>query len=113
MTGERQVGTVKRFDPERGFGFIARSGADDVFVHQTDVDRAGLGTLSVGERVYFTPERTARGYHARNLARVDPIAQPVEPAHAAPRLDTANSFQFGPDYLRDGYLESNDGKRHR
>ena len=112
MTTEREIGTVKRFDPERGFGFNARRGADDVFVHQTDIDRAGLGTLCAGERVCFTLERTMRGYQARNLTRADPVAQQAEPARSVARPDTVTDFQFGPNYLRGGYFEEKDGKHY-
>jgi cold shock protein len=50
------TGTVKWFDEYRGFGFIQLDGADDdddVFVHVSAVQEAGLGTLHQGERVSF------------------------------------------------------------
>lgn len=48
------VGTVKFFNSAKGFGFIAPEGGDkDVFVHISAVERAGLGTLTEGQRVEF------------------------------------------------------------
>jgi cold shock protein len=48
------IGTVKWFSPIKGFGFIQpEGGGDDVFVHVTAVERAGLGTLTEGQRVSY------------------------------------------------------------
>ena len=54
------TGTVKWFNPGKGFGFIAPSdGSKDVFVHISAVDRSGLGPLTEGQKVSFdvTSER--------------------------------------------------------
>lgn len=48
------TGTVKWFNPTKGFGFIQpESGGDDVFVHISAVEKAGLGTLAEGQRVSY------------------------------------------------------------
>jgi CspA family cold shock protein len=48
------VGTVKWFNPQKGFGFILpESGGADVFVHISAVEKAGLATLSDGQKVSF------------------------------------------------------------
>jgi len=48
------IGTVKWFNPGKGFGFIQpEDGSRDVFVHISAVERSGLGTLSEGQRVSF------------------------------------------------------------
>ena len=48
------VGTVKWFNPTKGFGFIQPDeGGADVFVHISAVERAGLSTLNEGQRVDF------------------------------------------------------------
>ncbi len=53
------VGRVKWFNIGRGFGFIApKSGSIDVFVQLTDVRKAGLDSLHVGERVSYDLERS-------------------------------------------------------
>jgi CspA family cold shock protein len=47
-------GTVKRFDGERGFGFIATDGGGaDVFVHYSEIDAGGFRSLDEGQRVEF------------------------------------------------------------
>lgn len=48
------TGTVKWFNSQKGFGFIEREGGgNDVFVHISAVERAGLGTLQEGQKVSF------------------------------------------------------------
>jgi cold shock protein len=49
-----QVGTVKFFNTQKGFGFIQpEDGSKDVFVHISAVERANLGTLREGQKVRF------------------------------------------------------------
>jgi len=46
------TGTVKWFNPTKGYGFIQpQGGGQDVFVHISAVERAGLGTLNEGQQV--------------------------------------------------------------
>jgi cold shock protein len=47
-------GTVKWFNPTKGYGFIQPSGGGrDVFVHISAVERAGFGTLNEGQQVEY------------------------------------------------------------
>ena len=56
------VGTVKWFNPQKGFGFIQQeSGGADVFVHISAVEQAGLTTLNEGQRVSFDLESGRQG----------------------------------------------------
>jgi CspA family cold shock protein len=49
-----QKGTVKWFNPTKGYGFIKpASGDKDVFVHISAVERAGLSTLNDGQEIEF------------------------------------------------------------
>ena len=55
-------GTVKWFNPQKGFGFIQPTdGSKDVFVHISAVERAGLGTLNEGQQVSFDLEQGQQG----------------------------------------------------
>jgi CspA family cold shock protein len=48
------TGTVKWFNPTKGYGFIEREdGGQDVFVHVSAVEQAGMETLKEGQRVSF------------------------------------------------------------
>jgi CspA family cold shock protein len=48
------TGTVKWFNPQKGFGFIQPSdGSQDVFVHISAVERAGLSSLNEGQKVNY------------------------------------------------------------
>jgi CspA family cold shock protein len=48
------TGTVKWFNSQKGFGFIQpENGGNDVFVHISAVERAGMGTLNEGQKLSF------------------------------------------------------------
>ncbi len=56
------IGTVKWFNPTKGFGFIQpQDGTKDVFVHISAVERSGLGSLNEGQKVSFELERDRQG----------------------------------------------------
>jgi len=56
-----KIGTVKWFNATKGFGFIQPDdGGQDVFVHISAVERAGLGSLSEGQKLSFELERDPR-----------------------------------------------------
>ncbi|HKR90577.1 MAG TPA: cold-shock protein [Phenylobacterium sp.] len=56
-----QFGSVKWFNPTKGFGFIQpEDGGADVFVHISAVERAGMATLNEGQRIGFELERDKR-----------------------------------------------------
>ena len=65
--GERTTGTVKWFNASKGFGFIARDGGEDVFVHQSAIQAKGYRTLEEGQRVEFEVEMGAKGPKATNV----------------------------------------------
>ncbi len=56
------TGTVKFFNADKGYGFIApEGGGDDAFVHISAVERAGLHTLDKDQRVSYELEKDQRG----------------------------------------------------
>jgi CspA family cold shock protein len=60
-------GTVKWFSNEKGYGFIAREGADDVFVHHSKIEMEGYRSLTEGQRVEFEVEQGPKGPQATNV----------------------------------------------
>ena len=56
------IGTVKFFNPDKGFGFIApEGGGNDAFVHISAVEKAGMSTLDKEQRVSYDLEQDQRG----------------------------------------------------
>jgi CspA family cold shock protein len=67
------VGTVKFFNVQKGFGFISpEDGSEDVFVHISAVERAGMTTLNDGQRISFDVVKDPRKgkTNAQNLRAV-------------------------------------------
>jgi CspA family cold shock protein len=64
------VGTVKWFNSEKGYGFIAQEGGPDVFVHFSQIDMQGYKALEEGQKVEFEVGDGPKG----------PQAQQVRPA---------------------------------
>ena len=64
---ERIQGTVKWFNATKGYGFIAREGGEDVFVHYSAIQADGYRALNEGQRVEFTIEHGPKGLQASNV----------------------------------------------
>ena len=61
-------GTVKWFNGEKGFGFIALDeGGADVFVHYSGIDANGFRSLDEGQRVEFEVSQGAKGMQATGV----------------------------------------------
>ena len=64
------TGTVKWFNNEKGFGFIApENGGNDVFVHHTAIQGSGYKSLSEGEKVSFDITKGPKGDQASNVTK--------------------------------------------
>jgi CspA family cold shock protein len=61
------TGTVKFFNAEKGFGFIAREQGDDVFVHYSNIQGSGYKSLNEGQRVEFDVAPGRKGDEAQNV----------------------------------------------
>jgi CspA family cold shock protein len=61
------IGIVKFFNSEKGFGFISREGADDVFVHYSNIQGNGYRSLDEGQRVEFDVAPGRKGEEAQNV----------------------------------------------
>jgi CspA family cold shock protein len=64
---ERIIGTVKWFNGEKGYGFLAQPDGEDVFVHFTAIEGSGYRTLTEGQRVEFSVEEGPKGRQAANV----------------------------------------------
>lgn len=62
------TGTVKWFNSQKGFGFIAREEGDDVFVHRSNIEGSAYDTtLEEGQAVEFEVGPGRKGEEARNV----------------------------------------------
>ncbi|WP_412989697.1 cold-shock protein [Pediococcus siamensis] len=64
-----EKGTVKWFNPDKGFGFINRENGDDVFVHFSAIQGDGFKTLEENQSVTFDVEDSDRGPQAVNVQK--------------------------------------------
>ncbi|MBM3828572.1 MAG: cold-shock protein [Actinobacteria bacterium] len=64
------TGIVKFFNAEKGYGFISREGADDVFVHFSNIEGTGYKTLNEGDRVEFEVAPGKKGEEAQKVRRI-------------------------------------------
>ena len=64
---ERVTGTVKWFNASKGYGFIAREGGPDVFVHFSAIQGDGYRNLEEGQQVEFSIEKGPKGLQASNV----------------------------------------------
>ncbi|KAF0108012.1 MAG: cold shock protein (beta-ribbon CspA family) [Anaerolineaceae bacterium] len=64
---ERVTGTVKWFNASKGYGFLAREGGPDVFVHFSAIQNEGFKTLNEGQQVEFEIEQGPKGLQAANV----------------------------------------------
>ncbi len=67
---ERFTGTVKWFNPAKGYGFIGRDNGEDVFVHFSAIEMQGYKQLKEGQKVEFSVEKGPKGLQA---AQVIPV----------------------------------------
>ena len=67
MSGERVSGTVKWFNDSKGFGFIEQEGANDVFVHHSEIQAEGFKSLKEGQKVTMEVTEGEKGLQAENV----------------------------------------------
>lgn len=64
---ERQNGTVKWFNDEKGFGFITPESGEDLFVHFRAIQAEGFKSLKEGQKVSFVATRGQKGMQAEEV----------------------------------------------
>jgi len=67
---ERIVGTVKWFNKNKGYGFIAREGGEGVFVHFSAIQGEGYRNLEEGQKVEFSITQGPKGLQAADVVKV-------------------------------------------
>ena len=68
---ERISGRVMWFNGSKGYGFLAREGGADVFVHFSAIQGDGFKNLEEGQKVEFTVEKGPKGPQATNVVVVN------------------------------------------
>jgi CspA family cold shock protein len=69
---EERHGTVKWYNPEKGFGFIAPDGGGkDVFIHASALERSGMTNLAEGQRLVVQVVQGLKGFEAQSVAPLD------------------------------------------
>ena len=66
---ERISGTVKWYNLEKGFGFIAGEDGKDYFIHHTELRESGV-VIKEKERISFTVKKSPKGDQAQSLIRI-------------------------------------------
>jgi CspA family cold shock protein len=69
MADQRIIGTVKWFNAAKGYGFIARDGGEDVFVHFSAIQGSGYRNLEEGQKVEFTLQQGQKGWQAADVKK--------------------------------------------
>ncbi|HFI0796172.1 TPA: cold-shock protein [Streptococcus suis] len=62
-------GTVKWFNAEKGFGFIAQENGPDIFAHFSEIQTNGFKSLDEGQKVTFDVTEGQRGPQASNIVK--------------------------------------------
>lgn len=66
---DREQGTVKWFNAEKGYGFISREGGDDLFVHFSEIQGSGYRSLDEGDVVEFEVTQGRKGLQASGVTK--------------------------------------------
>ncbi len=77
-------GTVKWFNPRKGYGFIATNDGRDIFVHYASISGDGYKTLVEGDAVSFDIVEGEKGLRAENV-----VQKPASESKAAPESEAA------------------------
>jgi len=68
---EREIGIVKWFNGNKGYGFITRDQGEDIFVHYSSIRGDGYRSLEEGNRVEFAVTQGKKGLQAEDVTILD------------------------------------------
>jgi CRISPR type III-A-associated protein Csm2 len=85
MANKRELGMVTGYNPKNGEGFVSQRGRRDNIVKQSDIDKAGIKTLKVGDIISYVARRRGNKFQAEEL-----------------KWET--DFRFNSGYLSKGYF---------
>lgn len=71
-------GTVKWFDPKKGFGFVVNEDGTDVFIHYTSIDGDGFRCLRNGQVVEYEQFDSGKGLQGKDVQIIETAPAPVE-----------------------------------
>lgn len=86
-------GTVKWFNPHKGFGFVVNEDGLDVFVHYSNLDVEGFRSLKTGQAVEYTECNSEKGLFGKNVK----VACTAKPEPNEPRTISAEESESSGD----------------
>jgi len=89
-------GTVKWFNPRKGYGFISNEDGHDIFVHYASISGDGYRTLTEGDTVTFDVVEGEKGLRAENV-----ILKPASKSKAAPEKKATPKSKATPESEED------------
>ena len=72
-------GTVKWFDPRKGFGFVIGPEGQDIFVHYSVIQGEGFRVLKDGSKVSYDASKSDKGWKATRVSRIESVEVTVAP----------------------------------
>jgi cold shock protein len=84
-------GTVKWFNPQKGFGFVVNGDGLDVFIHYTSIHCDGFRSLKTGQTVEFTEVCSDKGLHGKNVRIISCVDEKPGATKTISRTDPASS----------------------
>jgi len=84
-------GTVKWFNPQKGFGFVVNKDNADVFIHYTSIHCDGFRSLKTGQTVEYTEECSDKGLHGKNVRIICSVEPKSDTGQTTPQEDPVSS----------------------
>ena len=86
-------GSVKWFDPRKGYGFVVGPQGQDIFAHFTIIEGEGFWVLKDNAKVIYDAVRTEKGWKATRVKRVEELEVVVPPRRGYSRTPRRSSAE--------------------